>query len=806
MSRKKKKAVKPSRQPAATPPAPTPAPAAPKRSRAAWSAATGVALLAIAAGAGYFFLRDRAPPPAPAATVPVAAATHVGGAACRGCHEKAFEAWQGSHHDLAMQPASERTVLGNFDGAKFSYAGTTSSFFKRDGKFFVNTDGPDGKLADYELKYAFGVAPLQQYLIEFPDGRMQALSIAWDARPKSAGGQRWFHLYPGEKVTHKDPLHWTKPSQNWNFMCADCHSTNLRKGYDEAANRFKTTWSEVNVACEACHGPGSNHVAWAKKEGDWKRLDSSGKGLAVALDERRGVSWAMNAETGNASRSRPRETAREIEVCARCHARRSQISDEYVHGRPMGDTFIVSPIENGLYWPDGQMRDEVYNHGSFAQSRMFAKGVTCSDCHDPHSLKLRAPDNGVCAQCHLPSKYDAPAHHHHQTGSKGAACAACHMPTTTYMVVDPRHDHSLRIPRPDLSVRLGTPNACTNCHVDRKAQWAADAVHKWYGRTPGGYQAFGEAFAAAMRHAPDARSQLVKIAGDAAQPAIVRASALERLAADPTPVVIELASNALNDPDELVRRGAVEVLSGADPGVRLRFLPRMLDDPVRAVRIAAARSLAALPSERIPADRRASFNRALDEYLAAQRFNADRPEGHSNLGALHAERGEPEKAEGQYRRALELAPEAVQPAVNLADLYRTRGDEDRAAEVLRSALKANPASAPLHHALGLAHARQKRKAETLAELAEAVRLAPDVPRYVYVYGVALHSFGDTAKGIAVLEQAHQRFPGDRAILQALATMARDRGDRAKAMAYAEQLVAVAPDDGQAQALLKELRR
>ena len=508
----------------------------PRRSRAAWFAATAVALLAIAAGAGYFFLRDRAPPLAPGVTAPAAAATYVGGAACRGCHEKAFEAWQGSHHDLAMQAASDKTVLGNFDNAKLAYAGTTSTFFKRDGKFFVNTDGPDGKLADYELKYTFGVTPLQQYLIEFPDGRMQALSIAWDARPKGAGGQRWFHLYPGEKVTHKDPLHWTKPSQNWNFMCADCHSTNLRKGYDEAANRFKTTWSEMNVACEACHGPGSSHLAWAKKEGDWKRLDASGKGLAVALDERRGVSWAMNAETGNASRSRPRETAREIEVCARCHARRSQISDDYVHGRPMGDTLIVSPIENGLYWPDGQMRDEVYNHGSFAQSRMFAKGVTCSDCHDPHSLKLRAPGNGVCAQCHLPSKYDTPAHHHHQTGSKGAACAACHMPTTTYMVVDPRHDHSMRIPRPDLSVKLGTPNACTNCHADRKAQWAADAVQKWYGHTPGGYQAFGEAFAAALRQAPDARSQLMKIAGDATQPAIVRASALERLASDPDAV------------------------------------------------------------------------------------------------------------------------------------------------------------------------------------------------------------------------------------------------------------------------------
>jgi len=764
-----------------------------------------VAILAIAAVAAYLALRDHTPPPAPAATAQPPAPAYAGAAACRGCHQKEFDGWQGSHHDLAMQAATDKTVLGNFDNAKFAYAGTTSTFFRRDGKFFVNTDGPDGRLADFELKYAFGVAPLQQYLIEFPDGRMQALSIAWDARPKGEGGQRWFHLYPAEKITHKDPLHWTKPSQNWNFMCADCHSTNLRKGYDAAADRFRTTWSEINVACEACHGPGSNHLAWARKEGEWQRL-GAGKGLAIALDERRGVSWAMNADTGNASRSRPRESAREIEVCARCHARRAQISDDYVHGRPMGDTLVVSPLESGLYWPDGQMRDEVYNHGSFAQSKMFAKGVTCSDCHDPHSLKLRAPGNAVCAQCHLPSKYDAPAHHHHQAGSKGAACAACHMPTTTYMVVDPRHDHSLRVPRPDLSVKLGTPNACTGCHTDRKAEWAAEAVQKWYGRTPGGYQAFGEAFAAAMRHAPDARSRLMRIASDRAEAPIVRASALERLAADPTPLVVELASNALNDPDELVRRSAVEMLSGADPAARLRFLPRMLDDPVRAVRIAAARALATVPAERIPADRRAAFDRALDEYLAVQRFNADRPESHANLGALHAERGEDGQAEAEYRRALELAPEAVQPAINLADLYRSRADEKRAEEVLRAALKANPSAAPLHYALGLTYVRQKRKSEALAELAAAVRLAPDVPRYAYVYGVGLHSFGDAAKGVAVLEQAQTRFPGDRSILQALATMARDRGDRASALAYAEQIVALAPDDPAGQALVTELRR
>jgi len=552
-------------------PSPVPPVAAPPSGRKSWSSILAIvgALVLVAGGAAWWLLSDQVSAPFPSQ---LAAAHYIGAKTCAECHARQYDAWKGSHHALAMQVADDKSVLGNFANAKFRYAGITSTFFRRDGRFLVNTDGAGGRLANFEVRYTFGVAPLQQYLIELPDGRLQALSIAWDSRPKGEGGQRWFHLYPGERITHGDELHWTKLQQNWNYMCADCHSTNLRKNYDEATNTFRTSWSEINVACEACHGPGSYHVAWAKKEGDWKRFDAAGRGFAVAYDERKGVVWTMDAKSGNATRSRPRETAKEIESCARCHARRGQISEDYAPGRPIGDGYRISLLEDGLYWPDGQMRDEVYNVGSLMQSRMYAKGVTCGDCHDPHSARLRLPGNAVCAQCHLPVKYDAPGHHHHAAGSKGAACAACHMPTTTYMVVDPRHDHSFRVPRPDLSVALGTPNACNQCHTDRNPQWAAAAIQKWYGRVAGGYQNTGEAFSAWSRFAADARSRLVRIADDAAQSAIVRASALERLAADPTRFVIELAARALNDRDELVRRSAVGVIAGADPGIRARYL------------------------------------------------------------------------------------------------------------------------------------------------------------------------------------------------------------------------------------------
>ena len=418
-----------------------------------------VALAAVIIGAGALWMqRDRSlvdgAPNANSAAAAPARAEFVGGKVCAECHAKQYDTWRGSDHDLAMQVADEKSVLGNFADARFAYAGTTSRFFRRDGKFFVSTDGPDGKLADYEIKYTFGVRPLQQYLVEFPGGRLQPLGIAWDSRPKEKGGQRWFHLYPGQNIRAGDPLHWTGSLQNWNFQCAECHSTNLRKNFDAATDtsrpRGRSSTSRARPATGRAPITWAGHASRAIGR-RWRRPRASRWRSTSAS----GVSWQPAAESGNAQRSAPRTSAREVEMCARCHGRASRIADDYVHGASPLDSHRLSLLDEGLYWNDGQMRDEVYNWGSFVQSRMYAKGVTCSDCHDPHSLALRASGNAVCAPCHQPAKYDAPTHTHHPSGTAGAACTACHMPATTYMVVDPRHDHSLRIPRPDLSVKLG---------------------------------------------------------------------------------------------------------------------------------------------------------------------------------------------------------------------------------------------------------------------------------------------------------------------------------------------------------------
>ncbi|MCC6198404.1 MAG: ammonia-forming cytochrome c nitrite reductase subunit c552 [Burkholderiales bacterium] len=714
------------------------------------------------------------------------AADYVGGKVCGECHAKAYEAWRGSHHDLAMQEADARTVLGNFANAKFAYAGITSTFFKRDGKYYVNTDGPDGKLADFPIKYTFGVTPLQQYLIELPGGRLQALSIAWDSRPKAAGGQRWFHLYPKQGIKAGDPLHWTGIGQNWNFMCSECHSTNLRKGYDAQTGTYRTTWSEIDVSCEACHGPGSAHVAWAKTG-----TRTGNNGLALALDERKGVTWTVDPATGKPRRSAPRTSAREIEICARCHARAARLADDYVPGKPLLDTHRPALLEDGLYWIDGQMRDEVYNWGSFLQSRMYAAGVTCSDCHDPHSLELRAPGNAVCGQCHAAAKYDAPAHTHHQAGM---ACASCHMPATTYMVVDPRHDHSLRIPRPDVSARLGTPNACNNCHTKQDAAWAAAAIAKWTNAKPGGFQNFADAMQRGTAGAPGGRGALMTLAADKAQPALVRASALARLGAWLTPVTLDTFARALNDPDPVVRMAAVEALAAAPAEVRLRYLPRMAADPVRAVRVATARALAGPTETRVPQEHRAALAKAMDEYVATLTYNADRPESRLGLGALYAARGDRARAVAEYEKAIALDPTFVPAYANLADLLRDAGDEAAAQAALRRGLAREPKAAALHHALGLSLVRQKQGAQALDALAAASRLEPANARYAYVYAVALHDLGQPKKARDVLAAALARSPYDRELLSTLVLYALQAGDREAARGYVKRLREVEPDD------------
>ena len=714
----------------------------------------------------------------------------IGSPICAECHRAEHDSWRDSHHDLAMQPAIADTVLGDFDDVEFSHFGVTSRFFRRDGRFLVRTDDIDGSLQVFEIRYTFGVYPLQQYLVELPGGRMQALGIAWDSRPRDAGGQRWFHLFPDEKISHDDPLHWTQPSQNWNGMCAECHSTRLRKNYDAETRSFETTWSEVNVACEACHGPGAEHQRWAKRGEGWEKLED-GKGLAVQLDERRGVHWRMDAGDSIARRSQPRDSAREIETCARCHARRSPISADYRHGEPLFDHYLPALLTAGLYHADGQIDDEVYVYGSYLQSKMNAAGVTCSDCHDPHSLELRAPGNAVCLQCHQAKVYDSRKHHFHEAGSTGASCAECHMPTRNYMVVDPRHDHSMRIPRPDLSVTIGTPNACNNCHTERSAEWAAQQVERWYGDPLTGYQRFAEVLDAARRGVGSG-AELAALVANAQTPDIARATALHEIGPYLSEQTVSALQQGLGDSDPAVRVAALDTLQAAPLRLRVGLAFPLLQDPVRAVRIEAARVLAPVADGELPAHQRQLLETAGREYVAAQLANAERPEAQTNLGNFYAARGERRPALAAYRSAIEIAPYYLPAYINMADFHRRLGQEPEALALLQRAVALNPDNGAAHHALGLTLVRLQRYQDALRELELAAKLDPGEASFVYVYAVALNSMGEPKRAIAILQDALSRHPRSREILSALVSFSRDAGDVAGASRYAERLRALQP--------------
>jgi predicted CXXCH cytochrome family protein len=738
---------------------------------------------------------DEASAPTRGAEQPLA---WVGAARCAGCHASEAAAWRGSDHDRALEEPAAR--VGDFANARHEQHGVETTFLERDGRAFVRTQGRDGALTDFEVAYTFGFEPLQQLLLPLPGGRLQAFGVAWDARPRATGGQRWYSLYPDEVVPPGDVLHWTQPSQNWNGGCAECHSTNLRKGYDLATDAYRTTWSDPDVACESCHGPGSRHVAWAESG-----APSGDTGLSVRLGAEP-AHWVLAAGEPIARREPRLRAHTELEVCAPCHARRSQLREGRTAGEPFLDTHRPALLEPGLYEADGQIQGEVYEFGSFVQSRMHAAGVRCSDCHEPHSLALRAEGNALCAQCHSRDVFDTPAHHRHAPGTAGAGCASCHMPARTYMGVNVRHDHSFRVPRPDLSVALGTPNACSDCHASETARWAADAALRWFPAGRSGAPHFASALHAGREGLPGAEPALRALAGDAAQPAIARATALTLLAAPDLPATAAAIRRALGDADALVRLGALVAAEGLEPNARLAAVKPLLADPLLAVRSDAARVLADVPPALWSPPERSRLAAALADYRAAQTVNAERPEAHVNLGGLAARQGDLDAARTAYQTALRLGPWFVPAYANLADLERAAGREDAAEAALRQALVSAPAQAEPHFALGLLLVRTGRRDEAVAELARAAALAPENGRFALALALALDERGEQERARATLAAALARRPGDRELRATAALLARDHGQAELALRHARALVEAWPDDARARELLASLER
>ncbi|MGE0143204.1 MAG: tetratricopeptide repeat protein [Planctomycetota bacterium] len=668
---------------------------------------------------------------------------YVGSSACSDCHADAAAAHAGSDHDLAMDVASDATVLGRFDGREIEHQGVRTKLWRDGTRFMVTTDGKDGAIGDFEVTHVFGVRPLQQYLVSFPDGRKQCLRVAWDTE-----AQRWFHLYPNERIAADDELHWTGANQNWNWMCADCHSTWLRRNYDSVTDRYGTQWAGIDVGCEACHGPGAAHVEWAGKS-SWRRAFESGRGLVVDLGS---------------------QTA-QLDTCGRCHSRRESLTDGVHAGQPYHDHYRLELLRDGLYEVDGTMRDEVYVLGSFLQSRMAHEGVRCTDCHDGHSQRLLADGNALCVRCHDAGRYDSASHHHHQVGTSGSRCVECHMPERTYMEVDRRREHAFRVPRPDLSVKHGNPNACNDCHRDKDAAWAASAAAAWRGgakphESPVTQQStWAAAFAAHREQSQRAPSLLTALGVDSTQPAIVRATALESLADWPAPDVA-VVRVAARDSDPLVRSAAARLARQLPLDQRRDSIEALLVDTTLRVRLAAAEALAesAARGGVLPP----ALTNALAERDAAFRANAERVESRMGQAILAQDRGDAKEAERLYRSAIACDPRFVPPYLNLAVLLDALGRGEESVPLLETAIRIEPSFGPAHYSLALALAAMpEREREALRALERAVDLMPTHARAHYNLGLLRDRVGDRNGAIQMLQRAVELAPEDVSIARAL---------------------------------------
>lgn len=739
-----------------------------------------------------------------------AVATYVGRDACIECHQDQANQFKDSHHDLAMARATSATVLGNFDNQSLEHHGIVSRMFRDGERFMVHTEGPDGKLADFEVQYVFGVDPLQQYMVEITPpadnstqsagpnpavGRLQVLRISWDTAKKS-----WFYLDPPDvkdKLAPDDPLHWTGVAQRWNSMCADCHSTNLQKNFQVAENRYHTTFSEIDVSCESCHGPGSLHVQLAKRK-----------------------SFFWDSERGFALAKLKASPEKEIQACAPCHARREIVFPGFDPTKNYFDHYLDQSLFENVFYADGQQQDEDYIHASFLQSKMYHKGIKCTDCHDPHTSRLKHDGNQVCTSCHQHpgGKYDTPAHHFHKPGTKGASCVDCHMLETTYMAIDPRRDHSFRIPRPDLSLKIDSPNSCASCHLDQGGlsaekmaklplyqdwmlaaeqgdeevkqallkvnQWCDAACEKWYGANRKKDRHFGEALYAVRKKAPDSVEQLKwLLEGSGPQfPAIARATGLREAIRLGPETAAQLARNSLRDESPFVRAAAAAAHDGSgDPNLLTRRLVPLLRDPIRSVRVEAARVLVLNGITRLSGTDDAALANALEEYKIGLNNDGDRAGAHLTLGALAEQLGNAEAAEKEYRIAIALEPSSSGGRANLAALLGRQMEQ----------LAQDPAA--LSRLSALQQEVDSLRAEELKLLKRDADLLPGNGNLQYRVGLALYLAGEHSEAEKRLQRAVDSDPTDVNFLMALVLLQERLNKLAEAEANAKKLYRLAPN-------------
>lgn len=703
---------------------------------------------------------------------------------CASCHPAQAAAFATSHHAKAMSLANDKTVLGDFIDSRFEQHDVSAAFFRRANQYIVRTEGADGKEAEFEVKYTFGVEPLQQYMAELGGGKLQVLDVAWNTEK-----QQWLWLGEGTAAKPGSTFHWTGPFYRWNRTCIDCHSTDPKTNFQPQKMEYNSSYVATSIGCQSCHGGGATHVEWAK-----------GKPTTVV---RQSTPSAGLAEVST-------------DTCFACHARRTRLVESYRPGGAFLDSFAPALLQNSLYFPDGQIREEVFEFGSFQQSKMARAGVTCLDCHTTHEGRLKAVGNALCTQCHTEGTsvrfahnkpngtYDTPAHTHHPEGSTGALCANCHMPERTYMKVDPRRDHSFVIPRPDISELYGTPNACTSCHEGKTNAWASGNMDRWYGDSWRKRPTIAHAFARAAQDDRASIEALRKLVLDREQGGFVRGSAVAEMSRLGGAKVVADLRTAARDGDPLVRVGAAEAATNLPPPDRIDFIGTLLEDETRAVRVAAAKALGPTQRWHLPEDQRRAFDDAVADLRAYVQANADVAETQSTYGIFSLEQGDVNEAERALRLAAELDPDLAGVRINLAELYRSTGRGEKSEQTYADAVAAIPDRADLRYGHGLSLVRQKAMEEAINELEMAVRLDPANPQYRVTAAIALDSVARTDDALALLDLSIATGAADANLLNTAIQMGLKLRRYSATLTYAQELARLQPRNQQIAELVREL--
>ena len=705
----------------------------------------------------------------------------VGDNSCKTCHFEEWKSWQGSHHDYAMKEPTEETVLGDFNNAVFKDGEEQYRFFKDGDDYKIEAPGPEGTLEVFTVKYTFGWEPLQQYLVDIGSGKIQALHTAWDTQKK-----RWFSLYPEQQFHHDDWLNWTNGAMNWNTMCADCHSTNVKQNYIAEADSFHTTYSSINVSCEACHGSGSDHV-------DFMQSDEAQTATPKRIQEDLVVGKNPTQQT-------------EINSCASCHSLRQKLTNNYPHTGNFMDHYDPQIPHPPNYFADGQIRGEVYVYGSFLQSRMYnSEGVQCNDCHDPHSLQLKAnvQDNSLCMQCHADS-YNKKSHHFHEPNTKASQCINCHMPGRYYMGVDFRRDHSFRVPRPDLSINSENPNACNSCHEDQSAKWAAEAVEKWYGDERGAH--YSEILTEVEHQGLSQDEQLTSLIADASQPDIIRATAIWYVGQFQQISAISTVKNVLDSSSPLIRKSAVRAINSLQSSEEQNLLQPLLKDTTKAVRLTTAEALADFSIGNFMSGTRGHYKSALQEYKNYLSVSGYFPQGQMNSGQFYEQQEDLKKAEMAYKKALEKDPYFNPARINLAMLLNRQGRNNEAVPLLKKVVEQEPEAGQALYSLALLLAEQNKLSDALPYFKRAADVMPNNARVFYNFAIALQSLEKTDLAEKQYQKAIELEPENPDYMYGIVTLYYQQGQFSEALSYANRLQKLYPTNARIQQLKQSIEQ